>query len=366
MIRQNKKSVLITLPSLKDIGGVASFYNNVLPYLYNSKEYSISFLEIGSTHGRKTFFYRVRDQIRFKKVLKDNPDLVFINPSLNLKSFIRDGLFVWQAKTKNIRVLIFFHGWDWNFVKRISRQNILKWFFKKTFAQASAFIVLASEFKQQLREWGIKVPIYLLTTAVDDNLLEGFDIEEKIKRIKKAKVINLLFLARIEREKGIFEVINAFNMLLSKNFPVHLSIAGNGSVLNELRNYVNSLGIKDKISFLGYVKGNYKAKVFAEHDIYCFPTYYGEGLPTSLLEAMAFGLPVITRPVGGIKDFFVNKKMGFITHSKSPDIIAELLEKLINNRDILIEISKYNYDYAKKYFLASVVAEKLIKIFEKI
>ena len=362
-MKQNKKSLLITLPSLKDIGGVASFYNTILPYLFKLNRYSISILEIGSTHGRKTFLYRIRDQFRFKVALKNKPNLVLINPSLNLKSFIRDGLFALQAKTHEVPILVFFHAWDWNLARKIFYYNIFKWFFKKTFAQANAFIVLGSEFKKKLKEWGIKAPIYLLNTVVDESLLEGFDIEEKIKRIKDSKDIKLLFLARIERGKGIFEVIDTFKILNSKNFPVHLSIAGDGSALKEVKDYVNSLSIK--INFLGYVKGYHKAKVFAEHDIYCFPSY-AEGMPISLLEAMSFGLTVITRPVGGIKDFFVNGKMGFITSSKNPVVFAELIAKLIDNKNKLIEISKYNYNFSKRHFSVSMVVKKLTEIFEKV
>lgn len=82
-----------------------------------------------------------------------------------------------------------------------------------------------------------------------------------------------------------------------------------------------------------------KIETFISHDIYCFPTY-GEGMPVSLLEAMAFGFPVVTRPVGGIKDFFENGKHGFLTNSKDPEIFAELIEKFLKN-DIFLNLLAY-------------------------
>jgi len=355
-----KNNILITLPDLRGKGGVSSFYKVVLPYLNNNL--NIIILEIGSVHSKEKFFYKINDQINFyKKLIYERPNLVLINPSFYFKSFIRDGIFTWQAKRKKVNVIVFFHGWNWKFVRKVSNFLVLKWFFKKTFAKADAFIVLASEFKKQLVRWQIKVPIYLLTTAVEDSLLEGFDIKQKIEFLRNDKLVKLLFLARIEKEKGIFETVEAFKILILKKLPVQLSIAGDGSVLNTIKQYVNSSHIKDKVNFLGYIKGKEKAKVFAEHDIYCFPTY-GEGMPVSLLEAMAFGLPVVTRAVGGIKDFFQNEKMGFITDSKEPQVISSFIEELVHDRTKLIKICEYNYNYAKKNFLASIVAKKMIKI----
>ena len=192
-------------------------------------------------------------------------------------------------------------------------------------------------------------------------MLKNFNIKEKIERAKKNKVLKILFLARIEREKGIFETIDAFNMLVLKKLSVKLSIAGDGPALKEVKEYVNFLHINQYVNFLGYVTGKKKIETFISHDIYCFPTY-GEGMPVSLLEAMAFGLPVVTRPVGGIKDFFENGKHGFLTNNKDPKILAELMEKILKNDHLFKSISLYNHQFVKKNFMASKVAEKLKKI----
>ena len=356
---KNIKKVLITLPSLKGKGGVANFYNYILPYL-NKSNLKFDLLEIGSAKS-KFLFHRLKDQILFKRHLQHMPNSVLVNPSLDIKSFFRDGLFIWQAKKKNFPVLVFFRGWDNRFAEKVSTK--FYWFFKKTFAKADGFIVLASDFKKQLRQWGIEVPIYILSTAIGDDLLQNFNIKEKIEYVNKErnKVLKILFLARIEKGKGIFETIDAFNILLSKRLPVKLSIAGDGPSLNEVKRYVNSLQLDQYINFLGYVTGKNKIETFISHDIYCFPTY-SEGMPVSLLEAIAFGLPAVTRPVGGIKDFFENGKHGFLTDSKDPEIIADLIEKIYKDEYLYRSMSLYNHQYAKKHFLASKVAEKLKKI----
>ena len=102
-----------------------------------------------------------------------------------------------------------------------------------------------------------------------------------------------------------------------------------------------------------------------EHHLYCFPTYYGEGLPTSVLEAMAFGMPVVTRPVGGLADLFEDGKMGALVYGKNPDEIADCIEKIIVDKEKMADMARYNADYAQKHFLSSVVAKRLLNIYSR-
>ena len=361
-MNKKKQNILITLPSTQDHGGVAGFYNSILPHLFDDK-LTVSTLEIGSTKGRDNKLYPITDQLRFHKAITNHrPNLVHINPSLDIKSLIRDGLFILQAKRKRLPVIVFFHGWRKKFEQIV--KNKLLWFFKLTYGQADSFIVLATEFKEVLQQWGITQEIYLGTTTVDESLVKNFSISNKLAQIKKAKEIKILFLARLERKKGIFETIDAVSKLIQKGLSVSLSIAGDGNILDELQQYVRKQKLsKSSIRFLGYVKNNDKSAAFTDHHIYCLPTY-GEGLPISVLEAMAFGMPVVTRPVGGIADFFKDGTMGLLCQSKTATEIALSIEKIVLNKATLIEMSKYNFEYAKEHFMASSVAQKLVAIYE--
>jgi glycosyltransferase involved in cell wall biosynthesis len=363
-VNEKRKHILITLPSLKDQGGVAGFYNSVLPYL-SGEGFVISTLEIGSTRGAGRLLYPISDQLRFKRATSRlKPDLVHVNPSLGIKSFIRDGLFIYQAKRKRLPVIVFFRGWIKGFEQIVSKK--LLWFFKLTYGQADCFIVLATDFKETLQKWGITQPIYLATTAVDESLVKGFSIFDKLKQLEKAREIKILFLARLEREKGVFETVDAISDLIRKGFPISLSIAGDGKILGELQQYVAEKRLaENSIRFLGYVKKGAKSAAFAQHHIYCLPTAYGEGLPNSILEAMAFGMPVVTRPVGGIADFFKDGRMGSLCQEKTADEIATSLEDLIVDRAKMIKMSKYNFDYAKEHFMASSVARNLVDIYQQ-
>jgi len=172
---------------------------------------------------------------------------------------------------------------------------------------------------------------------------------------------NILFLSRVEREKGVYEAIDAFVTINSRHHSVTMTIAGDGGELSNARAYVLSRGIEG-VEFSGYIRGEAKNSVFSRADVYLFPTY-GEGMPISVLEAMAYGLPVITRPVGGIKDFFADGEMGYITESLDPGVFAALLERLIIDPEICRRMSEFNRQYAYDHFRASQVAGRLLKIY---
>lgn len=357
-------SILLVTPSLNGLGGVANYYKTILPLL-GASEFSIDFLEIGSAKGKGNIFYPITDQFDFFRRIKDtSPVLMHINPSLDPKSFVRDGVLIYQAIRKQIPVIVFFHGWDIEFATRIEKYYLR--FFKLTFGKADAFIVLASEFKEKLRHWNVSAPIFTETTAVDPSLLEDFDIERKTADILGKEFFQILYLGRIEQAKGIFETVDAIKMLCDKNLPASLSIAGDGPALQELSRYVDSLRLPPgTINFLGYVREQEKASAFASHDIYCFPSSYREGMPISLLEALSFGMPVITCPVGGIADIFHDREMGALVPPRNPEAIAGKIEQMISERGSMVQMAKYNHDYAKKHFLAPKVADRLLDIYRQ-
>lgn len=83
-----------------------------------------------------------------------------------------------------------------------------------------------------------------------------------------------------------------------------------------------------------------------------------KGMATSVLEAMAFGLPILTCPVGGINDFFEESKIGFFIRPNSVDDIVQKTEWLMSHPNNIKEIVDNNFLFAKKHFLASSVVKR--------
>ncbi len=363
-MRKYVMKVLITHPEFEDPGGVSNLYKQL------QKKFKIPTLHfvVGKRTREKGFLSRIfrmfHDYYKFVKCLKtNNIDLVHINPSLDLKSLIRDGMFVLLARLNNKKIVVFFHGWQKSFEAQIERSFV--WMFKFFFGKIDAFIVLAEEFKKTLERWGIIQPIYRVVTVIDEDMLLGFDIQDALKKRQTSEKWRVLFLSRILRDKGIYETIEAVSLLKAKYPMIELIVAGDGDELENVKSLVHNRNVSN-VTFVGYVRGEEKRHIFEKSQVFCYPTYYGEGLPTCAIEAIAYGLPVVTRPVGGLADFFKNEEHGFITEGINPNIFANLIERLFLDKELYNKISLYNYQYAQINFLASSAVLRLETIYKTV
>jgi glycosyltransferase involved in cell wall biosynthesis len=354
--------VLLSIPKLDKGGGVAAYFRAI-----NSKlSVEIHYLLRGSrSHQNQPITTMVRILkdygIFWQQLTKNTYELVHVNTSLGLAGLLRDSIFILIAKKiYGRKVLVFFHGWDWNFALWIN--GPLQRVFLKTFGQADRTIVLATQFMHQLQAWGYARPIHVETTAVDDELFDQFDSEKHAGKFKgRQNNVQLLFLARVEKTKGVYEVIDMFRILKQRHSDLNLTIAGSGTELTALKEYAARHNISD-VRFTGFVSGMEKAREFNQADIYIFPSYY-EGLPISVLEAMSFALPIVTRPIGGLKDIFEDGKMGFMTESLEPQVLSALVDRLIENDDLRYKMGVYNREYARQRFIGSQVARRLENIY---
>jgi glycosyltransferase involved in cell wall biosynthesis len=301
----------------------------------------------------------------FRKALDGGrADLVHLNPSLTARSLLRDGLFIRRVRRDGLPVLVHIHGWEEHTADRIDR-GPLRWFFERTLAGGDAYVVLAEEFAERLRSWGIRAPVHQGTTAVGDELLDGFDMERKLEAFSSDATLRLLFLARIERDKGVYETIDACAELLNEGLGIHLTIAGDGSELENVRR-VAATKLGGSVEFPGFILGDRKAEAFRRSHVYVLPTSHAEGMPASVLEAMALGLPVITRAMGGLRDFFADGEHGYLMKSTDSGELASLIRKLATDASLWRRVSAGAHEYAVGRFLGSKVAAHLVGIYRSI
>ena len=344
--------ILINTPRLIPHGGVANHYIGLKEYWNEEVIYN----PIGKT-GNKTGsgIYRLPINIItfIRKVFSFKPDVILLNPSLSKGAMSRDLIFLRVAKMLGKKVVVFIHGFDKNNIATLDIKSITK-----DLNKCEAILVLAQDFANTMRLWGVTTPIYLTTTKVDDRLLDKFDIATKDYNRK-----NILFLARVEKAKGIYTTLDAVKILQEKDSQITLRVVGSGNELEKAKEYAMKNNVKAE--FLGTLSGAPLIKEFTDASLYVLPSH-AEGMPTSVLQAMAFGLPIISRPVGGLCDFFENGKMGQLIESLAPQEYAEEIEKILNDTIKVKTISLYNHEYAKNHFLASSVAKHVEGILSNI
>ncbi len=288
-------------------------------------------------------------------VLLKRYDVYHINPSLNAQSLFRDGLFLVIVRLlSSSRIVVSFHGWENSTEKAIENSYLLRTLFRWVFTKADCILVLARPFKEWLITNGIKQDrVHLFTTMFDGTVLKD------VRSSTDPDTLNLLFLSRFVREKGIYELLEAFKKLCTKYEDVYLHFAGAGGEEAEMQAWVAENNLESRVKFWGYVRDSDKAEVFKSADIFVFPTYYGEGCPVSLLEAMAAGLGVITTPVGGIPDIITSEQSGILINQKVYiDQLYDAISRLVTNPDYLNEMKKYNFTTAWERYDAPTVTKK--------
>ena len=348
-----KSNILLIVGNLSAPGGVSVFWNSLLSSYSKTDYFNFNILQIGG-HG-KNIFGPIMDQLKLNHRVKSNQNLQLgiVNPSLLNRSFFRDALFSKQMARHNLPFVVFFHGWDLEFEKIVTKKYVN--FFLNSFGKAKKIFVLSQEFKDKIIEWGYKGEVVVQTTTVDASLTNSFSLEEKNRTSTDTPTIKILFLSRVIVEKGIFELLEAFENLNKRVENLELIIAGDGEAFNQLKKMVKG---KKNIRLTGFVEGEKKIALLKESDLYILPSYT-EGLPISVLEAMLFGLPVITTKVGGLKSFFKDKKMGYFIKPKSIIEIEEKIELILSDKQRLKEMGEFNYHYAQEELTNNIVAKRL-------
>jgi len=356
-MRGNK--LLINAPDT--IGGVSSLYTILKPFFDKSL---VNFFQAGtrqkSSKGIIGQLLRIaRDYLSFLQKLNTKEySTIILNPSLANKALIRDGMFLLLAKLFNLKVIIFFHGWKKNTEQLIKFQ--LKWFFSLVYFKADTIVVLADQYRKVLENIGYRGNLIVGNTCVDYKFAKSFAQWKRTFEYGKKSKYTILYLNRIEKEKGVYEAICIFKVIRKHCKNVQMIIAGTGTELSNVKKYVKEKNIPDLL-LSGYVSGNEKINVFKEADCYLF-TSYSEGMPVSVLEAMAAGLPVITTPVGGILDFFEPGRMGYMVPLADEDLMIKSIETLMDDQKQSAKISKYNMVYANEHFSAFRLSRKILQI----
>ncbi len=352
-----KNMVVINTPSLMLKGGVSSFYKSIKNLLPSN----IIINEIGRDTYTSNILSRIKkiflDYYKFYRLISNNAVDIFIcNPSLGYSAIIRDALFCLVAKWQKKKCVVFWRGW--NIANEVDIDAFWVLPFMKILLSANKSFVLNKYVKKQLIKRGYNGKIIIMTTVVSDKIAQN---NKQVNFEKEPFCI--LFLSRVEKQKGIFELVEAYKLLKKKYPKLKLVIAGDGSVLSDIKNKIINEKIEG-VQFTGYISGKSKLEVFNNSSCYALPSY-SEGMPNSVLEAFMVGLPVIATPVGGLVDIWNQEKMGSFIKIKDVTSIYHAIELLLLNRKKCQKIGNYNKKLAIKNYIPKKVVNTLITEIKK-
>jgi len=338
--------VLFVGPDLSVVGGVSCYCDAIIkgypgdlayfPFPVSIKYKPLVFIGV-------LFLYIVR-------LIKIQCRIIHINTSLNNNAISRDAFFLLIALLLNRKIVVSIHGWDNKYAMSLTGFRLS--LFRLIYGRSDLITVLSHEFMDNLKNMGVQSRIVVETTCYSDDITR-FDVNSDVCADCD---FNVLFVSRIIREKGVFELVDACALLQSDYPQLKLYIAGEGPDLADVRQYVASRDI-DHVVFCGQVVGHDKCILFKSAKVLCLPSY-SEGLPVTLLEALYFGLPVVTTRVGGIPSVIKEGVNGYFVEPGDVADLAAKIKTVLTDQESYARMARINLRYAA-HFSPETVATRL-------
>lgn len=172
----------------------------------------------------------------------------------------------------------------------------------------------------------------------------------------------ILFSGTLYEGKGYRDLIKAFAIIAKKYPDWKIVLAGNGET-DFAKTLAVELGIEKQVELLGWVCGEAKHKAFCEAKALCLPSY-AEGFPMAVLDAWAYGLPVVTTPVGGVPDVAVDGKNMLLFNPGDVEKLAECLECVIKDESLRNSMSGESSKLASTDFNIDTICNQVGSIYE--
>ena len=197
--------------------------------------------------------------------------------------------------------------------------------------RAAAIIAVSEQVRQALmREYFLpSEKVHLVYNGIE---LERFGMRYALRVMREELGISesdkvLLYIGRVEKEKGLEVFLNAIFRMPHTASRIALLVVGDGTYLQKLKSLAEQLGIADRVHFVGRVSYTETPKYYQAADIFVLPSTAWEGLPMTIIEAMATGLPVVASRIGGIPESVLDGETGSLV---APGNVEELSAALTN------------------------------------
>ncbi|MBB3119613.1 glycosyltransferase family 4 protein [Pseudoduganella violacea] len=174
----------------------------------------------------------------------------------------------------------------------------------------------------------------------------------------------VLALGRLCKGKGSYDLLEAAAQLVAAQPDLQLRLGGDGE-LPAVAARAAQLGLAEHLRLLGWVSGVDKQAQLEQASVFTLPSY-NEGLPMSVLEAMAAGLPVVTTPVGGIPDAVTDGVEGFLVPPGDVAALAMRLQQLLNDTQLAQRMGEAGRRKVATMFATQAVLPQLEKMYTEL
>ena len=354
-----KKRICMIIPNPMVKGGIAAVVNGYRGSKLE-EDYKITYVE------------SYRDGSKFAKLLKGiggyfhfamvllfhKPDIVHIHSSFG-PSFYRKMPFIYMAFWAKIPIINHIHGADFDeFYVNAPEGKKAK--IKNVYSKCNMLIALSEEWKERLSQI---VPEDRIEIIENYSILHEDALEERMQRECNNTV---LFLGELGKRKGCYDIPVVIAQVKKSIPDVKFVLAGAGSEADEdaIRKLITEKGVSDNVEFPGWVRGDMKDKLLREADVFFLPSY-NEGMPMSVLDAMGYGLPVVSTNVGGIPKIVRNKENGCCCEAGDTDTYVREIINLLNSDKWRFDAANASLEIIKKGYSLEAHLHQLERVYEE-
>ncbi len=370
---KNKKTKVAVLGPLPPaVGGICTNIMNLFISPLKTKYNFFPFRTGSPMYGTNRYF-KERAHFKFFRFIKSlfhymiflfrySPDIVHINTSFCRYSFWRDTFYLIISKIFGKNVLLQIHG---GCLDEFQRQvpPLLNRFVNKILKAPEQIIVLCSMQKKPFEDLCINN-----TPKIVPNMINAIKFNRSTNYrnhlgIPLEHTVVLFVAAHFYKEKGVWEVLNAVPLVTNRYKDVQFIFVGGGKEEDAMHQFCRQIGRKKYVKFTGHVFNEDIIKIYLSADIFVLPTYYSEGFPIVILEAMAAGLPVISTPIRAIPEIIEDGVNGFLIQPKDPVAVAEKIIQLIEDKTLRTTIRENNLKKVREKYDLEPVARTFEDIY---
>ena len=257
------------------------------------------------------------------------------------------------CKKYNKKVIVHLHGsefkefYNGGDVKRKRR-------IRELFSIADVSIVLGEDWKKFILKIAPEANIVVINNAVAFPNIEN-------KRTCENRTF--LFLGALIKRKGVADLLAAVNQMKKQGISkFRVLIAGSGEEEQQLKDYVKINGLQNHVFFRGWITKEQKPELLQKSDVLVLPSY-NEGLPIAILEAMSYGLPIISTKVGSIAEAVKENENGFLIEPGDVDALTCAMTNLISDSALWKKESNRSREICQKKFSEDVFFQAVEKVY---
>ncbi|MBI5383776.1 MAG: glycosyltransferase family 4 protein [Verrucomicrobia bacterium] len=320
----------------------------------------------GRHRDEESFFTKVADRPGdiarvWRRLRREKFDMLHLHTTTEWANYSRDLPMLWLGRRLVRRCVLQFHGSTPDLVLGAG-QAAFKRATRQLLRLTDGVFVLSSEERQKWNQFFPEGRFDVICNPYQQFCDEARNGEPLPWNLPSGVQV-LIFVGRLIREKGIYDLLDALALWCGEQ-PFHLLMAGQGPEEDAFRGRVAELGLQTRVTLTGYLDSTRLPRAYRAADVFVLPSW-SEGFPTVITEAMDAGLPVVTTRLRGAADHLQEGVHACFVPPRAPEALAEALRRVLNDRALRARMSEANRAKVRE-FAPDMVARHQKELLEEI